>query len=137
MHVHARAFERYLALVAILACDASVFVKRIFSENTSLEIPVHEPAVSPRELTGTAALMRGIPPGARGGEPILGMALDGPDVSEDDRDSIVFVHQQGGGCPRRPGCAGSTGVGYGGNRDSTVCRSWRKSLISLESSSDL
>ena len=28
---------------------------------------MHVPAVSPRELTGTAALKRGIPPGARGG----------------------------------------------------------------------
>ena len=48
--------------------------------DTSLELPVHVPAVSPRELTGTAALMRGIPPGARGGKQILGMVLDGPDV---------------------------------------------------------
>ena len=35
--------------------------------------PVHVPAVSPRELTGTTALKRGIPPGARGGFQILGM----------------------------------------------------------------
>ena len=33
------------------------------------------PAVSPRELTGTAALLRGIPPGSRGGIQILGMVL--------------------------------------------------------------
>ena len=103
----------------------------------ALELPVHVPAVSPRELTRTAALMRGIPPGARGGVQIQGMVLDGPDVSENDRDSIVFAHRQGGRCPRRPGCAGSTGAGCGGNRDFTGCRSWRKSLISLEASSDL
>ena len=36
-------------------------------------LPVHVPAVSPRELTGTTALKRGIPPGARGGIQILGM----------------------------------------------------------------
>ena len=36
-------------------------------------LPVHEPAVSPREFTGTAALKRGIPPGAWGGVQILGM----------------------------------------------------------------
>ena len=48
------------------------------------------PAVSPRELTGTAALMHGIPPGARGGIQILGKVLDGPEVSEDDRDSLCF-----------------------------------------------
>ena len=36
-------------------------------------LPVHVPAVSPRELTGTTALMRGILPGARGGIQILGM----------------------------------------------------------------
>ena len=34
---------------------------------------VHVPAVSPRELTGTTALRRGTPPGARGGIQILGM----------------------------------------------------------------
>ena len=39
---------------------------------------MHVPAVSPRELTGTAALKPGIPPGARGGIQILGMVLDGP-----------------------------------------------------------
>ena len=38
-----------------------------------VELPVHVLAVSPRELTGTAALKRGIPPGARGGTQILGM----------------------------------------------------------------
>ena len=38
-------------------------------------LPVHVPAVSPRELTGTTALKRGIPPGARGGFQILGMVL--------------------------------------------------------------
>ena len=32
-----------------------------------VELPVHVRAVSPRELTWTAALKRGIPPGARGG----------------------------------------------------------------------
>ena len=31
-----------------------------------VELPVDVPAVSPRELTGTAALKRGIPPGALG-----------------------------------------------------------------------
>ena len=36
-------------------------------------LPVHVLAVSPRELTGTTALKRGIPPGARGGVQILGM----------------------------------------------------------------
>ena len=34
---------------------------------------MHVPAVSPRELTGTTALKRGIPPGARGGIQLLGM----------------------------------------------------------------
>ena len=34
---------------------------------------MHVPAVIPRELTGTTALQRGIPPGARGGIQILGM----------------------------------------------------------------
>ena len=38
-------------------------------------LPVHVPAVSPRELTGTTALERGIPPGARGGIQILGMVF--------------------------------------------------------------
>ena len=36
-------------------------------------LPVHVPAVSPRELTGTTALKPGTPPGARGGIQILGM----------------------------------------------------------------
>ena len=36
---------------------------------------MHVPAVSPRELTGTTALKRGIPPGARGGIQILGMVF--------------------------------------------------------------
>ena len=37
--------------------------------------PVHVPAVSPRELTGTTALKRGIPTWARGVIQILGMVL--------------------------------------------------------------
>ena len=41
-------------------------------------LPVHVPAVSPRELTGTTALKRGIPPGAWGGIQILGMVLVRP-----------------------------------------------------------
>ena len=36
---------------------------------------MHVPAVSPRELTGTTALKRGIPPGARGGIQTLGMVF--------------------------------------------------------------
>ena len=59
MHVHARAFESDLALVAILASDASVFYEAYLQRkmalesearaDTSLELPVHVPAVSPRE----------------------------------------------------------------------------------------
>ena len=69
MHVHARAFESDLAHVAILAGDASVFYEAYLQRkmalesearaDTSLELPVHAPAVSPRELTGTAALCAG------------------------------------------------------------------------------
>ena len=40
-----------------------------------LKLPVHVPAVSAWELTGTSALTRGIPPGAPGGIQILGMVL--------------------------------------------------------------
>ena len=40
-----------------------------------LRLPVPVPAVSPRELTGTAALQSGIPPGALGCLQILGMVL--------------------------------------------------------------
>ena len=36
-------------------------------------LPVHVPAASPRELTGTTVLKPGIPPGARGGIQVLGM----------------------------------------------------------------
>ena len=40
--------------------------------------PVHVLVVSPRELSGTTVLQRGIPPGARGGIQILGMVLVRP-----------------------------------------------------------
>ena len=43
------------------------------AELCSNRLPVHVPAVSPRELTGTTVLQRGIPPGARGGTQILDM----------------------------------------------------------------
>ena len=95
MHVHARNGAAHLTLhvahvtharcVAILAKAASAFFERkmaMVEHGSRLAVlnglPVHVPAVSPRELTGTTALKLGIPPGARGGIQILGMVLDGP-----------------------------------------------------------
>ena len=48
-------------------------LRKMAEEGGRKWLPVHVRAVSPRELTGTTALQRGIPPGARGGIQILGM----------------------------------------------------------------
>ena len=85
--------------------------------DTSLELQVHVPAVSPREHTGTAALMRGIPPGARGGIQILLFSFINKVVDVLDV-QIVLVPQ---------GQVIKQSIFHG---------SWRKSLASLESSSD-
>ena len=58
-----------------------------------LRLPVHVPAVSPRELTGTAALQRGIPPVARGGIQILGMVmwmLEDEDLLQSSSDGVDY-----------------------------------------------
>ena len=94
MHVHARAgaahFTLHVAHVTHARCVAIFCSRRllIFLRSRQRKMAmiehgshlavlngflVHVPAVSPRELTGTIALKRGIPPGARGGLQILGM----------------------------------------------------------------
>ena len=65
-------------------------VVAVARDEPMLRLPVRVPAVSPRELTGTAALKRGIPPGARGGIQILGMGLQTLEVFEEiDKAGII------------------------------------------------
>ena len=83
-HTHMHAAWPYLAKAAsaFLIGSRQLVVPsslRIMAEGRGRKwLPVHVPAVSPRELTATTALKRGIPPGAQGGIQILGMVLVRP-----------------------------------------------------------
>ena len=102
MHVHAPALVQrtHTAWVAIFAKAASAFLgaARLFAPFLPRSakwrrggikwLPVHVPAVSPRELTGTNTSNVVRPPAARGGLQILGM---GDDAQTQCIDKLVDV----------------------------------------------